>query len=117
MLEEMDTNGDRQVDRGEFLKFILVAMGKCDREDIDRALSMFDVVDAEGAGVIDVDRAKHRLVRSFSGRRCADHCADEHIREHRVEHRDAASVSASTAARDGAGGSDLPALRAPLLPT
>jgi len=66
MLAEMDTDGNGIVDRGEFLKFTLVAMGKVDAEDVQKALDMFDQLDTQRTGVINVVQQRCKLVRSFS---------------------------------------------------
>ena len=70
MLREMDTRGRGSIDRGEFLKYVLLAMGKVDAEDIEKALGMFDKLDEDRTGLIEVEHVSHRcgLERSFSGR-------------------------------------------------
>ena len=66
MLAEMDTDRDGRVDRGEFLKVVLVAMGKVDREDVDKALEMFDALDGGRTGVLELGQQRGKLVESFS---------------------------------------------------
>ena len=96
MLEAMDADGDGYVDRGEFVKFVLVAMGKVDREDVDTALQMFDALDGSRAGVLALREQRGKLVKSFSRGRS-----------------DIAVVPGS--ASDGDRGTRLTNLRAPLL--
>ena len=47
MLYEMDENHTGTIDRGEFLKYILLAMGKVEPEDVEKALRMFDQLDPQ----------------------------------------------------------------------
>ena len=58
--------------RAEFLKYILLAMGKVEPEDVEKALRMFDALEpqAQLEGVIDVARVSKalQLTKSFSGR-------------------------------------------------
>ena len=72
MLYEMDENHTGTIDRGEFLKYILLAMGKVEPEDVEKALRMFDQLDpqAQLEGVIDVARVSKsmQLTKSFSGK-------------------------------------------------
>uniref|UniRef100_A0A7S4JFB5 EF-hand domain-containing protein n=1 Tax=Odontella aurita TaxID=265563 RepID=A0A7S4JFB5_9STRA len=49
-LSEMDTDGDGEVCRGEFLSFMLVAMQKVDKETVDQLTELFNRLDADGSG-------------------------------------------------------------------
>jgi hypothetical protein len=57
----------------QFLKYVLLAMGTVDAEDIEKALSMFDKLDDNRTGRIELRRARSelQLVRSFTAPRCA----------------------------------------------
>uniref|UniRef100_A0A7S2IN49 EF-hand domain-containing protein n=1 Tax=Haptolina brevifila TaxID=156173 RepID=A0A7S2IN49_9EUKA len=76
MLEEMDTDGNGVIDRGEFLKFVLVAMDKVDVEDVEKVLGMFDRLDPQRTGVIDVNQQRGKVVRSFSKGKNLDNVTD-----------------------------------------
>ncbi len=92
MLEEMDTDHSGDVDRGEFLKYVLLAMGTTDPEDIAKALSMFDALDENKSGRIELKRARGelRLARSFTS-------PTERARDDRGEVRGLAAPLLSTA--------------------
>ena len=44
-----------EVERGEFVQYMLVAMGKVSQEDLDKVLGMFDALDEDGSGRLDAD--------------------------------------------------------------
>lgn len=67
MLEAMDADGNGVVDRGEFLKAMLIVTGKVDHEDVDKVLRLFDALDANRTGVLELRQQRGKLVRSFSG--------------------------------------------------
>ena len=100
--------GSGSVDRGEFLKYVLLTMGKVEPEDIDKALLMFDRLDPQRTGVIEVDRVSTQLglVRSFSSGLSG-----------RIETDVVACVTeggVSSSLRDS-GSARIPSLREPLL--
>jgi potassium channel subfamily K len=55
MIDAMDCDGTGSIDRGEFALYMLVAMGKVEQEDVDKVCSMFDRLDQDGSGTLDVD--------------------------------------------------------------
>jgi hypothetical protein len=52
-LVKMDTNLDGKVDPGEFLSYMLVAMQKVEKEEIDEIMELFNKLDRSNTGVID----------------------------------------------------------------
>ena len=67
MLLEMDAGESGTVDRGDFLRFVLVALGKVRADELEKVMLMFDRLDTAGIGVINVAqaRASTRLSSSF----------------------------------------------------
>uniref|UniRef100_A0A7S3B5W2 EF-hand domain-containing protein n=1 Tax=Haptolina ericina TaxID=156174 RepID=A0A7S3B5W2_9EUKA len=53
MVREMDIDESGSIDRSEFLQYMLVRMGKCTQDDINKVLSMFDAFDEDHSGTID----------------------------------------------------------------
>ncbi len=51
-LDRMDANDDGDVDLAEFLSFMLVALGKVDRDSIDELKAVFDSLDKDGNGIL-----------------------------------------------------------------
>jgi Ca2+-binding EF-hand superfamily protein len=49
----MDTDGDGKVSCLEFVEFMLVAMDKCDKSDIDKLKLQFSRLDVDGTGVLE----------------------------------------------------------------
>lgn len=58
LLKEMDEDGSGKVDKIEFLKYQLVRKGFCKKHDIDAALALFEVLDCDGSGDLDIDDLK-----------------------------------------------------------
>jgi len=52
MIDEMDEDGSGEIDKAEFLEYMLVTLGKVDQEDVDKVLAMFDELDVDGGGTI-----------------------------------------------------------------
>ena len=50
---KLNANQDDAIDKYEFLKYMLVAMGKVTQEDVDKVLQMFDAMDEDGSGQLD----------------------------------------------------------------
>merc|ERR1712216_621217 len=48
MIKAMDVNGDDEIQRDEFLCFMLVKLHKCDAQTLNEINAMFDSVDHEG---------------------------------------------------------------------
>ena len=55
---KMNPNEDAVIDRLEFLQYMLVTMGKVSQEDVDKVLGMFDALDEDGSGSLDVEDIK-----------------------------------------------------------
>ena len=51
----MDSNGDGVVTSDEFVRFMLVSMGKVTHEDLDRLQALFDKLDQVKDGQLDKD--------------------------------------------------------------
>jgi len=64
-LEIMDTDGDGDVTRAEFLEFMLVAMGKVDKDFIDELRASFSRLDKDNNGTLSrddlIDAARRKL--------------------------------------------------------
>jgi len=54
-LEKMDTDGDGEVTQQEFLRFMLVSMGKVTHDDMDRLKELFEQLDANHDGCLQLD--------------------------------------------------------------
>ena len=52
-LRRMDTNNDDKVSPNEFLQYMLVALQKVDKQDIDDIMTLFQKLDKNGSGFID----------------------------------------------------------------
>ncbi len=52
-LQKMDTSQDGKVDPGEFLSYMLVAMQKVEKEEIDEIMDLFRKLDKSNTGTID----------------------------------------------------------------
>jgi len=66
MIEEMDADKSGSVDKAEFLRYMLITMGKVEEEDLDKVLGMFDTLDIDGSGTIDRDDIVRELSRRSS---------------------------------------------------
>ena len=53
-IQAMDENQDGEVQRSEFLAFMLVALNKVDKEEIAEIMSLFDKLDVSKSGTIDI---------------------------------------------------------------
>jgi hypothetical protein len=53
MIEEMDVDGSGSVDRAEFLRYMLITMGKVGAVDLDKLLGIFAKLDRDGKGKLD----------------------------------------------------------------
>lgn len=53
MIDEMDVDGSRSIDRFEFLSYFLVRTGKASKADILKLNAMFSALDRDGTGTID----------------------------------------------------------------
>lgn len=54
-LTVMDTNADGLVERSEFLAYMLVALNKVEKEDLDEIHELFDRLDKDGNGSLTKD--------------------------------------------------------------
>lgn len=54
-LRRMDTNNDNKVSPDEFLRYMLVALQKVDKQDIDEIMTLFQKLDKDNSGFIDKD--------------------------------------------------------------
>ena len=59
-LSTMDTNEDNKVSQAEFLSYMLVAMQKVEREDVDEVLALFQDLDVSGTGYIEMNDLKEK---------------------------------------------------------
>ena len=75
MIADMDKDGGGSIDKGEFLQYMLVAMGKVEQEDIDKVVGMFDQLDADGSGSLDIED-----VRAFNASRRGEWAAVSEMR-------------------------------------
>lgn len=55
LLKAMDADGSGTVDKIEFLTFELVRKGICQAHEIHTVLALFERLDADGSGVLDVE--------------------------------------------------------------
>ena len=55
MIHQMDSDGTGSVDRFEFLKSMLLQLGKVEEDDVAKIIKMFDDLDADGSGTLDID--------------------------------------------------------------
>jgi len=62
-ISALDTLGTGQVSRLDFLKYKLVALGRCESWQIDDILSQFDALDEDGSGTLEVEDFKKAEVR------------------------------------------------------
>ena len=113
MIEEMDVDGSGSVDRAEFLRYMLITMGKVEAEDLDKLLGIFAKLDHDGSGTI--DRAD--IFRDLANRRAfAVQGAQRGLWKDSAP-RPAAKPTPPANADDTIGrGSALKALAKPLLP-
>jgi Ca2+-binding EF-hand superfamily protein len=51
-IQEMDADNDGNVDKAEFLSFMLVTMQRVDPEDIESLLGLFKRLDSDGSGYL-----------------------------------------------------------------
>ena len=75
MIADMDKDGGGSIDKGEFLQYMLVAMGKVEQEDIDKVIGMFDQLDADGSGSLDIED-----VRAFNAAKRGEWSAASEMR-------------------------------------
>jgi hypothetical protein len=54
-LDSMDTGGDGEIDKGEFLEAMLIRLGKVTKEDTFPIMKKFDELDADKSGFLDQD--------------------------------------------------------------
>ena len=99
MIDEMDEDGSGAIDRCEFLRYMLVSMGKVEREDVDKILGVFDTLDLDGSGSIDKEDVRLQE------------------RERGVKRSKAASAHDPPYTDVMTTGSPLTALKRPLLPS
>ncbi len=52
-LRRMDTDNDNRVSPEEFLRYMLVALQKAEKQDIDEIMALFKKLDKNGSGFID----------------------------------------------------------------
>ena len=105
MIADMDKDGSGSIDKGEFLAYMLIAMGKLEPEDVEKVNGMFDHLDADGSGSIDVDdiRAAAQMKQRFE--------------ENKLKFAKAASSSSAAKQVPTKSPSKLEALKKPLLPS
>lgn len=105
MIADMDKDSSGSIDRGEFLGYMLVAMGKLEPEDVERINGMFDRLDADGSGTLDVDdiRAAAQMKQRFE--------------ENKLKFTKAAAAASSSSNAQVPPPSKLEALKKPLLPS
>ncbi len=65
-LHEMDTRGDGSVSEVEFLTFMLDAMGKVEKEDMNRIKELYERLDADQSNSLTVDDLQKKAYRSDS---------------------------------------------------
>ena len=61
MIEEMDADKGGSVDKYEFLRYMLITMGKVEPDDLSKIMGMFNELDVDGSGFID----KEDIIRSL----------------------------------------------------
>ena len=54
-LKRLDTDKDGSVDKAEFLTYMLVALQKVEKEDIDEIMGVFDRLDIDKSGNLTAD--------------------------------------------------------------
>jgi len=59
LIEEIDEDGSGEVDRYEFLTYMLVNMGKIEQDDVEQVMALFDFYDLDGSGAIDINDLVH----------------------------------------------------------
>ncbi len=52
-LIDMDTDGDGEVSKVEYLSYMLMKLGKVEQEMVDEILAQFDKLDADNSGALD----------------------------------------------------------------
>jgi hypothetical protein len=55
LIEEIDENGNGEVDRYEFCTYMLLNMGKIDQDDVDQVMALFKHYDLDSSGWLNVD--------------------------------------------------------------
>jgi len=63
----MDTDGDGQVSKLEYVSFMLVKLGKVEQDEIETILSQFAKVDADNSGFLDredIELLDHHMSRA-----------------------------------------------------
>jgi potassium channel subfamily K len=55
MILAIDKSGDEKIDKGEFLMYCLVKLGKVEEEECHPWMEKFDELDADGSGYLDAD--------------------------------------------------------------
>eukprot|EP00908_Phaeocystis_cordata_P005460 Transcript_15943.p1 GENE.Transcript_15943~~Transcript_15943.p1 ORF type:complete len:376 (+),score=102.39 Transcript_15943:85-1212(+) len=58
LLANLEQDGDGSIERHEFITYMLVEMGRTSREDIEKILDMFDKLDVDGSGKLDIEDIK-----------------------------------------------------------
>ena len=66
-IEAIDVDGDGEVDRAEFLAYMLVKMGKCQRGDVEMMNALFDKLDADSSGTLDLADLRHTQEHQAEG--------------------------------------------------
>jgi Ca2+-binding EF-hand superfamily protein len=62
----MDTSGDGKVSEAEFLAFVLIECGKCDREFLEGVQDTFKELDQDGSGELCLEvRGLSQLTTTF----------------------------------------------------
>jgi len=51
-IETMDVDHDGKVDKGEFLTFMLVALQKVEKDDVEAIIALFQRLDRDGTGCL-----------------------------------------------------------------
>ena len=55
LIEELELDGDGSIERYEFVAYMLAEMGKVSTDDIERIMVLFNELDADGSGKLDVE--------------------------------------------------------------
>mmetsp|Transcript_2455 Transcript_2455/g.5206 ORF Transcript_2455/g.5206 Transcript_2455/m.5206 type:complete len:335 (+) Transcript_2455:169-1173(+) len=58
-INTMDADSDGQVDKAEFLSYMLVTLQRVDKEEIDNLLKLFDQLDVDKSGTLSADDLKY----------------------------------------------------------